>query len=144
MFLHSHISEGCESSSSPIIMPLSLTLPVNGILNTSSSSASLSTNLERSVSSSHGLKTPWPLPSRLSLRHCNCSRSKSRYRPGTGRRSGRAAREAPPVWRRSGSHPHCGHATGRRDCQCVPLACCCRRSPPLLYDPFNVLVNLVC
>lgn len=44
-FLNSLTLSGCELSSAPIIViPLSLILPVNGILNSSSSSASLSTN----------------------------------------------------------------------------------------------------
>lgn len=44
-FLNSLILFGCELSSAPIIViPFSFILPVNGILNNSSSSASLSTN----------------------------------------------------------------------------------------------------
>lgn len=46
-FLNSLNFSGCELSSAPIIViPFSLMLPVNGILNSSSSSASLSTNYQ--------------------------------------------------------------------------------------------------
>lgn len=97
-FLNNRTLFGCELSLAPmIVMPLSFMLPVNGIFNRSSSSASLSTNYQKNYfiyffkpfnlkkctkftlskfnRSSYGLKMYFTEPSTVSFKHSRLSTS---------------------------------------------------------------------
>ena len=144
MFLHSLISEGCESSSSTIIMmPLSLTLPVkwnikqklficitfNKLGEVSQLLPRLKDTAAAALMALLEALQPLHVDAQVQARY----RPKARLRCSDGSSRLAVQQQPSPLW-------PCDRAT--------PLPTSPRpaahHSPPLLYDPFNVLVNLVC